>query len=402
MDAPVSNVVEGAKTGFSPTSLDNKETTEGFLPDGATTSQPDFSPENEDLAEKPDFSAEKAIFAWGRVDTVYREKRLSRFPDLLPAMKDVFMDSDSAFGSKTRYMSRFQECRTRAWFVRDVDSGMVKILSNSCRLRFCPMCAEARTKMIAHSCRDFLEDQKYVRFLTLTLKHSDDSLGEQIKRIKKCFTRLRQRVQWRKSVTGCIWFMQAKPVRRGAEWHVHLHILLTGEYVPQKWLSEAWEKITGGSRIVDIRLVSDRGSDHGLNEVLSDVTRYAARPANLLDVDREHGLDLLRSTEKIRICGTTGICRDGISLRPPKFVKDNSKLEQLGEYETIKRLVRSGDERAWAVADGYLNHKPIGPGFSCQDVDDFIDDRFTGLSPLTSSRGPPDKGLFDVEEFSSD
>lgn len=385
------NVVEGVKTGFSATSVHHKETTEGFLPDGVTTSQADFSPENEDLAENPDYLSEKEVFAWLWDDTTYRERRLRDFPDLVPVTEQVWEDYDAAFGSN--YIERFRKCRTDAWIVRNIENGLLKVLSNSCRLRFCPVCAEARAKIVARSCREFLEDQSRVRLMTLTMKHGDEPLEEQVKMIKKFFVRLRQRVGWRKCVTGCVWFLQVKPVEGGESWHIHFHVLLTGLYMPHKWLSETWNKITGGSYIVDLRLVCDRGRDCGLGLVLSDVARYAARPANLLEVDREHRLELILATEKIRLCGTTGICRDGISLRPPKFVKDESCLEQMGDFETVKRLARGGDKRAFVVVSGWLNNTPVGPGFSCQETDDFIDDRFTGLSP----RGPPGMGVYDVQ-----
>ena len=385
--SPMSNVDESVKTGFSATSVHTKETTVGFLSDGVTTSQPDFLPESEDLVEKPDYLSENEVSGWLRDDTSYRTRRLRDFPDLVPVTEQVWEDYDSIVG--TNYIERFRKCRTSAWFVRNTETGRLKLLSNSCRLRLCPPCAEARSKVIARSCRDFLEEQGRVRFMTLTMKHSDATLEEQIKLIKKCFVRLRQRVGWRKYVTGCVWFLQLKPIDGGESCHVHYHVLLTGSYMPQKWLSETWEKITGGSFVVDIRLVSDRGNDCGLGLVLSDVARYAARPVNLLEVDREHRFEYVRATEKIRLCGTTGICRDGISLRPVKFVKDDSHLEQMGDYETVRHLARGGDKRALVVFSCWLNDKPVGPGFSCQETDDFIDDKFTGLSP----RGPPGMGV---------
>jgi len=60
-------------------------------------------------------------------------------------------------------------------------------------------------------------------------------------------------------------------------------------------------------------------------------------------------------------------------IRPPKFIKDDPPLEFMGDLETIKRLARGGDKRALAICSALRNNTPLGPGFSCQDVDDFED-----------------------------
>lgn len=293
---------------FLPTSVHTKETTRQVLSQdivsGLSSSQ--------DIATK--FSA-----SW-----TYRQRRLRKCFDLARIDEQVFGNSDVVYD--TNYLARFRRCRTWAWIVRDIENKKLTICSNSCRLRWCPMCGEARVKTIAHSCREFFKKQKRVRFLTLTLKHRDISLKEQIARIKKSFAKLCRSSVWRKYVTGSIWFLQTKPNCGGKWWHVHLHILLTGSYVPQDWLSEKWMKITGDSKIVDIREV--RGG-YDLGKVIKDVVRYAGQPANLLDVDYEYRLELVHVTDKIRICGTTGICK-AMSLRPKKFKDVSSSYTKVG------------------------------------------------------------------------
>ena len=313
----------------------------------------------------------------------YRAVRLQEFPDLAIVTEQVSGEHDENYG--TYYRERFWKCRTMAWYVRDVESDMIRIQSNSCRLRWCPMCADARAKIILHSCRDFFEKQSSVRHLTLTQKHNDLPLGEQVAQIKKSFVNLRRCSGWRKYVTGCIWFLQIKPSCGGKWWHVHLHILLTGSYMPQSWISEKWLKITGDSKIVHIRSVENLG------KALKDVARYVGRPANLLDVAPEHRLELVHSTDGIRLCGTTGIC-NAVSLRPPKFKPVDSRNEYLGRYSTIQRLAANGDESARDVIRANLNRVPFENAPTFRDVDDFIDNEFTGLSPvepMERGRAPP-------------
>ncbi len=369
MDATVVEMTDGPESAALPSSVHTEETTGQFL-DG---SGQDFAPVVEDTQAE--------LFG----QSGFRARLFKKIPDLVIVTRSVFDEHDVSDGSN--WLSRFEVCRTLAWFVWNVEIEMIRVHSNSCRLRWCPVCAEARSNTIAHSCCEFFSKQSAVRFLTLTQKHTDLSLDEQITRIKKSFAQLRRCAGWRKYVTGCVWFLQVKPSCGGKWWHVHLHMLLTGSYIPQKWLSEKWLKVTGDSKIVDIRSVCN------LDSALSDVVRYAGRPANLLDVSEKYRMELVCATDKIRICGTTGICR-AVSLRPPKFKQDNSRYKVLGRYSTIMKLAAAGDERARDIVRAERNGTPLENAHSFQGVDDFIDDKFPGFGSVEPM--PPD--LFSPNE----
>jgi len=326
----------------------------------------------------------------------YRAGRFGKYARLVPITELVLDGHDEKYG--TRFMERFRKCRTMAWHVQDPDTLLIKSQSNSCRLRWCPVCAEARVNIIAHNCFEFLSEQKAVRFLTLTLKHSDLSLGEQIRRMKKCFIRLGRRVGWKKYVTGSIAFLHVKRNCENTEWHVHLHIFLTGSYVPQKWLSDEWLKVTGDSLVVDVRAAHSKKE---LGLTIKDYARYAGRPANLLDVPVERRLDVVHSFEGIRVCWKTGIC-GAVSLSPPKYQPGDSKMINLGRDSTIKRRAAAGNLDALRIL--YCSDKPLtfenAPSF--RDDDNFIENGSPGfLSPVEplppnlfspNERSPPGVG----------
>ena len=113
------------------------------------------------------------------------------------------------------------------------------------------MCGKARVNIIKRNCFEFFSKQPFVRFLTLTMKHYDLPLRDQIRLLKKNFVKLARRVGWKKYVTGSVNFLHVK-YNEKTGWHVHLHILLTGSYLPQKWLSAEWLKVTGDSVIVHV------------------------------------------------------------------------------------------------------------------------------------------------------
>lgn len=321
------------------------------------------------------------------LDLSYRSERLRKYDRLVPVTDLILEEHDSKYC--THLLDRFWKCRTMAWHVQDPETWLIKTQSNSCRGRWCPMCAEARVNIIAHNCFEFFVDQPFVRFLTLTLKHSDLPLEDQIKRIKKCFVKLSRRVGWKKYVTGSVVFLHVKRNLENTEWHVHLHILLTGSYVPQKWLSEEWLKVTGDSLVVHVKAAH---SEKELGLTIKDFTRYAGCPVNLIDVPAEHRLEVVHSFGKIRVCWTTGIC-NVISLSPPKYKEGDPKMINLGRDSTIKMRAADGDLDALRIL--YVSDKkfPFENAPSFRFDDDFIDNEFVGLNkpePVERERDPPE------------
>jgi len=216
------------------------------------------------------------------------------------------------------------------------------------------------------------------------MKHSDDPLEDQLKSIGKWRAALSRRVRWRELVTGSVWFLQIKPIRGGESWHIHLHMLVTGSYVPQPWLSRTWEKITGGSFIVDVRRVKN------LKVALSDVCRYVGRPANLLAVAFEYQLDLVHATRRIRLCGTTGICKDGnVSLRPERKDGDEGDERRIGYVETLWGLARDGNQSARAVIQSERTGEPLVGPIDCLAEVSVIERGYLGLAGGQTERAPP-------------
>lgn len=376
------------------TSVHKEETTQQISQNNSGTEQ-DFERGFSRFLERVDNS--------DFLDSSYRSGRLMEYYDLVAILDFVLSESDLKYC--TNMLERFQKCRTMAWQYLDPETWLIKSQSNSCRLRWCPMCAEAHVNIIAHNCFEFLSKQKDVRFLTLTMKHSDLPLSEQIRLMKKCFIKLGRRVGWKKYVTGSIPFLHVKRNPDNTEWHVHLHIILTGSYVPQEWLSSEWLKVTGDSIIVHIKAAH---TEKELGLTIKDFTRYAGCPANLLKIPIEHQLEVVHAFEGIRVCWTTGIC-GAVSLSPPKYNKDDSKLINLGRDSTIRRRAAAGDLNALRIL--YCSDR----GVPFENAPSFRDDDDGGagnncsagfLSPVeplpsnlfsANERAPPGVGAFQNE-----
>lgn len=320
-------------------------------------------------------------------DCSYREQLFSRFPKLTKVTEQALSAFDVVY--EAGYGKQLDDCRTITWVGLNRETRRVVYHANSCRLRWCPVCADVKAGQIARSCKEFFSKQKEVRFVTLTLKHRDEPVKVQLDRATKCLAALRRTVLWRKHVTGCIGFMQSKPIRGGDEWHNHFHMLLTGSYLPKRALIALWKKITGDSFIVDIQQIK---GDDDLEKAVNDIVRYVGRPSHLLDVDLEHQAELIDAMRGRRLGITTGNCREkegGISLRPPKRDVDEGNEERWGRIETFWELGRQGDAGARAAYRAELMAEPLDPKHNPGQQIRKMEGKFTGLSESSSERGPP-------------
>jgi hypothetical protein len=148
-----------------------------------------------------------------------------------------------------------------------------RVRGSSCHDRLCPHCSTNRAWDIRLALFDFLKPKK-LRFVTLTLKSkTTDRLAERLDELYKCFRYLRASRVWEECVTGGVAFLEITRGKQRDRWHVHLHLLVEGKFIPQAELSATWCRITKGSFRVDVRPVNDQG---GVNYV----TKYATKALN--------------------------------------------------------------------------------------------------------------------------
>ena len=238
---------------------------------------------------------------------------------------EIYSAVDGSFGGK--FSTRLQQCRKYAFFAQNKVTGKLRVQSSRCKLRWCPICRDVSRRIVTSATEKWLRIQKYPKMITLTLKHNDDPLNLQIKRIYDCFRKLRTRAYFQRLITGGVWFFQLKFNDRTEQWHPHIHCLVAGKYLPHGRLKQLWHKITGDSTIVDIRPVKD------LEGCSNEVARYATSPADIAAVDLERALDIYYSTKHRRICGSWGSAKS-ITLKP-KPADDYDMWEKVADFYFI-------------------------------------------------------------------
>lgn len=275
----------------------------------------------------------------------YRQSQVQ--PDFGTAL-DLYRHFDDIEG-KHRTVN-LQECRRFAWFVVNKTSHKVQVASNACRLRWCPICSKARYNFIRQETRSYLLSIRKPKFLTLTMRHSDIPLSDQIKALYRHFRLFRQHKGLKSRIRGGVWFLQVKRGKNSGQWHPHLHCILDSDYIDKVALSADWQQTTGDSFVVDIRAIKDPG------KVSDYVSRYAASPCRMSNFEESDRYEIFSVLHGRRLCGVWGTGRR-ISFRP-RSVPDVSDWLKVGRWSDIVPFRRrcSNCKALWRA---YITSKPL-------------------------------------------
>lgn len=281
----------------------------------------------------------------------YGERLRQSCRDQYDAAELIYSYLDTINTTSKRFT--LENCRSKAWFVRNLESGEVRVAANSCHLRWCPVCSDSKRAYISHSVAGWVEQQSFPKFLTLTIMHSNAPLEHQIDHLYKYFRLLRKRKDFREAVPGGFWFFQIKKSKSSNQWHPHLHCLITGKWLPHARLVHMWKEITYNSTVVDIRPIRDPA------KACNDAARYAACPGSLAGLSFDDALELVECMHGRRICGTWGTARK-VSLRPPTSV-DVGKWESVGEWFNVMRQ-KDDNSDARDILEAWQQNHPLEAG----------------------------------------
>lgn len=188
-----------------------------------------------------------------------------------------------------------KECNTFMMMVADENLEKKKQhKGNSCKNRFCPICAwkKARKDALALSVMmAYLkqEEKKEFIFLTLTAPNvSAEELNDEIKHYNQSFQRLMQRKEVRQVVKGYARKLEITYNEERDDYHPHFHVLIavnksyftdTKQYISRdRWL-ELWQQVTKNPLItqVDVRKVRN-----GRDDKVYEIAKYSAKDSDYL------------------------------------------------------------------------------------------------------------------------
>lgn len=161
-------------------------------------------------------------------------------------------------GASDSRKDRFCHCGSQLWLRLNEGKKEISLACNTCKDRLCGPCGAARAQRMVEAVVNARPNAP-LRFVTLTLRCSHASLAAQLDRLYDCFNKLRRREFFRLHIVGGVAMVEAKIGANSGLWHPHLHLLVEGDFIPQRELSREWLEVTGDSSIVDVRRVENVG-----------------------------------------------------------------------------------------------------------------------------------------------
>lgn len=228
------------------------------------------------------------------------------------------------------------DCNTFMMFASDETLEKKKQhKGNSCKNRFCPICAwrKARKDALALAIQmKYIkaEHKKEFIFLTLTAPNvSADELESEIKTYNHAFQKLMQRKEVKRIVKGYVRKLEVTYNQDRDDYHPHFHVLIAVDksyfnnnrlYINRdRWL-DLWQQVTDNPSItqVDVRKVKENSSKE-----VSEVAKYSAKDSDYLV--NEKVFEVFYKALK----GKRLIVHSGL-------FKDSMKLFKDGELDTYK------------------------------------------------------------------
>lgn len=235
-----------------------------------------------------------------------------------------------------------RECNTFMMMVADETlENKKQYKGNSCKNRFCPICAwkKARKDALALSVMmAYLkqEEKKEFIFLTLTAPNVPaEELNDEIKHYNHSFKKLMERKEVRSIVKGYARKLEITYNEERDDYHPHFHVLIavnksyftqTTQYISRdRWL-ELWQKSTKNDMItqVDVRKVRN-----GRDEKVYEIAKYSAKDSDYL-INQDVFEVFYNALKGKRLIVFSGLFKEAMT----KF--KNGELDDYKEKDTTK------------------------------------------------------------------
>ena len=246
---------------------------------------------------------------------------------------------------------RYRSCRTQAYFFRHRETGEVRVVGQSCKIRWCYICGRSKAQVLSRRLTAWTQAARHPKLLTLTLRHSPAPLIDQLTALYTFFRRLRLHPLTKKALLAGHWFVQLTYNSETHCWHPHIHAICVGKFLDNKVLSHVWHGITHTSYIVDCRSIKDP------TKVAIYVARYAARPCSLKTLPIERRLEVIAAFHGRRLHNAWGkLARVGL---PPREKFDPEIWAPVGSWQEVAAGMQHPGT-AKKIWDAWRNHTPLG------------------------------------------
>ncbi len=219
--------------------------------------------------------------------------------------------------------------------------GVPAVRMHRCRDRLCQICQRYRRIQTTERVLAMVRSMTSPKLLTLTLADDGAPLSDRLDRLVASYRRLRQRTIWSANVEGAAAVMEITRGQSNRHWHVHLHVLIDAEYIPQHVLSAEWFAATGDSPIVDIRAV------HSGEQAAKYLAKYAAKGTDTGALTLDLLIEYVDAMHRRRTLITSGSMHN----RPADTDDWEPRHEPVDEPISVPGVVRAAEQGSVAARD---------------------------------------------------
>lgn len=192
-------------------------------------------------------------------------------------------------------MDLVEDCNTFLSFVADKTLEKQKLYkANSCKNRFCPVCAwrKARKDALGLSLMmQYIKQQENKEFIFLTLTTPNvmsDELENEIKRYNNSFRKLIKRKKVGNVIKGYVRKLEITYNKKRDDYNPHFHVLIavnksyfkdTKSYISQQEWLDLWRDVTGISEITQVQVQKIRQNN---NKELYEMAKYSGKDSDYL------------------------------------------------------------------------------------------------------------------------
>lgn len=192
-------------------------------------------------------------------------------------------------------MDLVEDCNTFLSFVADKTLEKQKLYkANSCKNRFCPVCAwrKARKDALGLSLMmQYIKQQENKEFIFLTLTTPNvmsDELENEIKRYNNSFRKLIKRKKLGSVIKGYVRKLEITYNKKRDDYNPHFHVLIAVNksyftdkryYISQQEWLDLWRDVTGISEITQVQVQKIRQNN---NKELYEMAKYSGKDSDYL------------------------------------------------------------------------------------------------------------------------
>ncbi|MEK5171610.1 protein rep [Staphylococcus sp. FSL K6-0223] len=192
-------------------------------------------------------------------------------------------------------MDLVEDCNTFLSFVADKTLEKQKLYkANSCKNRFCPVCAwrKARKDALGLSLMmQYIKQQEKKEFIFLTLTTPNvqsEQLENEIKHYNKAFKKMVERKKVKSILKGYVRKLEITYNKKRDDYNPHFHVLIAVNksyftdkryYISQQEWLDLWRDVTGISEITQVQVQKIRQNN---NKELYEMAKYSGKDSDYL------------------------------------------------------------------------------------------------------------------------